>query len=44
MKLNFLKTLTAAAFLLLLPCSASAQKKATGSAPDPNFYIFLCFG
>ncbi|UKK62686.1 acetyl xylan esterase [Prevotella communis] len=60
MKINSLKTLTMAALLLALPCSASAQKKAVAkktkvstirqtaaekvAQPDPNFYIFLCFG
>ena len=60
MKINSLKTLTMAALLLALPCSASAQKKAAAkktkvstirqaaaekvAQPDPNFYIFLCFG
>ncbi|MBR6275891.1 MAG: acetyl xylan esterase [Prevotella sp.] len=44
-----------AAILLALPCSMSAQKKAAKKTtakttanqtaqPDPNFYIFLCFG
>ena len=37
MKTNFLKTLTAAALFMVLPSGMSAQ-------PDPNFYIFLCFG
>ena len=37
MKINFLKTLTVAALFALLPSGMSAQ-------PDPNFYIFLCFG
>jgi len=52
---NILKTLTMAAILLALPCSMSAQKKAAKKTtakttanqtaqPDPNFYIFLCFG
>ena len=52
MKINSLKTLTMAALLLALPCGASAQKKAAAkkaatekvAQPDPNFYIFLCFG
>lgn len=60
MKINSLKTLTMAALLLALPCSASAQKKTVAkktkvstirqaaaekvAQPDPNFYIFLCFG
>ncbi len=48
-----LKTLMAAALLLALPCGVSAQKKAAAkkkakteqkAQPDPNFYIFLCFG
>ena len=49
-----LKTLTAVALLLALPCGVSAQKKAaarkkakteqTAQTADPNFYIFLCFG
>ena len=47
-----LRTLAAAALLLVLPCGASAQKKANAkkaktvqkAQPDPNFYIFLCFG
>ncbi len=49
-----LKTLTAVALLLALPCGVSAQKKATAKkkakteqsaqTADPNFYIFLCFG
>ena len=49
------KTLTMllASALLILPASMSAQKKAAAkkkaateqaSQPDPNFYIFLCFG
>ena len=42
-----------AALILALPCGASAQKKAAAkkkataakvAQPDPNFYIFLCFG
>jgi enterochelin esterase-like enzyme len=42
-----------ASALLILPASMSAQKKAAAkkkaateqaSQPDPNFYIFLCFG
>ena len=52
MKINSLKTLTMAALLLALPCGAFAQKKAAAkkaatekvAQPDPNFYIFLCFG
>ena len=52
MNINFLKTLTMAALLLALPCGAFAQKKAAAkkataekvAQPDPNFYIFLCFG
>ena len=52
MKINSLKTLTMAALLLALPCGVSAQKKAAAkkaatekvAQPDPNFYIFLCFG
>ena len=48
-----LKTLTAVALLLALPCGVSAQKKAAAKkkakteqaqTADPNFYIFLCFG
>jgi len=50
-----LKTLTAVALLLALPCGVSAQKKKaaarkkakteqTAQTADPNFYIFLCFG
>ena len=49
-----LKTLTAVALLLALPCGVFAQKKAaarkkakteqTAQTADPNFYIFLCFG
>ena len=49
------KTLTMllASALLILPASMSAQKKAAAkkkaateqeAQPDPNFYIFLCFG
>jgi enterochelin esterase-like enzyme/lysophospholipase L1-like esterase len=42
-----------AVLLLALPCGVSAQKKAVAkkkaatekaAQPDPNFYIFLCFG
>ena len=49
-----LKTLTAVALLLALPCGVFAQKKTaarkkakteqTAQTADPNFYIFLCFG
>ena len=49
-----LKTLTAVALLLALPCGVFAQKKAAArkkakteqaaQTADPNFYIFLCFG
>ena len=54
MNKNLLKTVTAAALLFVLPCSMAAQKKAAAkkqkaaveqtAQPDPNFYIFLCFG
>jgi enterochelin esterase-like enzyme/lysophospholipase L1-like esterase len=54
MNKNLLKTVTAAALLFVLPCSVAAQKKAAAkkqkaaveqtAQPDPNFYIFLCFG
>ena len=50
---NF-KTMLLASALLILPASMSAQKKKAApkkkavteqvSQPDPNFYIFLCFG
>ena len=41
-----------AGLLLAMPCSVTAQKKAAAKKattqkvdqPDPNFYIFLCFG
>ena len=50
---RLIRTLTVAALLLALPCGVSAQKKAVAkkkaatekaAQPDPNFYIFLCFG
>ena len=50
MNINFLKTLTPAVLLLALLCGCSTQKKAAADKalevanPDPNFYIFLCFG
>jgi len=54
MNKNLLKTVTAAALLFVLPCSMAAQKKVAAkkqkaaveqtAQPDPNFYIFLCFG
>ena len=50
---NF-KTMLLASAMLILPASMSAQKKKAApkkkaaveqvSQPDPNFYIFLCFG
>ena len=47
-----LKNLLLAVLLLALPCGVLAQKKAAAkkaatekvAQPDPNFYIFLCFG
>ena len=47
-----LKNLLLAVLLLALPCGVLAQKKAAAKKaatekvgqPDPNFYIFLCFG
>ena len=47
-----LKNLMLAALLLVLPCGVFAQKKVAAkkaatekvAQPDPNFYIFLCFG
>ena len=51
MKFNYL-TAMLAGLLLALPCTMAAQKKAAKKKattekvadPDPNFYIFLCFG
>ena len=48
-----LKTILLASALLILPASMSAQKRKAApkkaateqvGKPDPNFYIFLCFG
>ena len=51
MKINYFTALLAG-LLFALPCSVSAQKKKAAkkaqteqaAQPDPNFYIFLCFG
>ena len=52
MKFNYL-TVLLAGLMMTLPCSVSAQKKKavtkkakteSAAQPDPNFYIFLCFG
>ena len=51
MKINYF-SFVLAALLMAMPCSVSAQKKAAAKKattqkvdqPDPNFYIFLCFG
>ncbi|MBP5171349.1 MAG: acetyl xylan esterase, partial [Bacteroidales bacterium] len=48
-----LKTILLALALIVLPASMSGQKRKAASEkaaaeqvakPDPNFYIFLCFG